>query len=335
MTKPADPHRDNGDMTAAVPTETPTLVSGTPVVLRAHGYEAAVASVGASLRSLTFEGRDLVVPFDEDELRPAYRGTTLAPWPNRIVDGIHRFDGREHQLPLTEPNRGHALHGLLSWAHWNVRDVSDDAVTLTATLPAQAGYPWWLVVSTTYRLDADGLTQTVRATNLSDTPAPWGTGPHPYLVAGPAVLDEWTLSLPADTVLEVTPDRLSPVALASVTVDAARFDFRDAREIGAVEIDHAYTGLIWDADGRATVTVTDPSGTGVAMSWAGECAWVQIHTADQPTGPGTPGHRAGLAVEPMTCAPDAFNDDAYDFDTGVVSLDPGVSHEAGWTISAR
>ncbi|MCG7415988.1 aldose 1-epimerase family protein [Microbacterium sp. ACRRU] len=322
-------------MTAAVPTETPTLVSGTPVVLRAHGYEAAVASVGASLRSLTFEGRDLVVPFDEDELRPAYRGTTLAPWPNRIVDGIHRFDGREHQLPLTEPNRGHALHGLLSWAHWNVRDVSDDAVTLTATLPAQAGYPWWLVVSTTYRLDADGLTQTVRATNLADTPAPWGTGPHPYLVAGPAALDEWTLSLPADTVLEVTPDRLSPVALASVTVDAARFDFRDAREIGAVEIDHAYTGLIWDADGRATVTVTDPSGTGVAMSWAGECAWVQIHTADQPTGPGTPGHRAGLAVEPMTCAPDAFNDDAYDFDTGVVSLDPGASHEAGWTISAR
>ncbi len=37
----------------------------------------------------------------------------------------------------------------------------------------------------------------------------------------------------------------------------------------------------------------------------------------------------------MTCAPDAFNDDAYDFDTGVVSLDPGASHDAEWTISAR
>ncbi|KQR24907.1 aldose 1-epimerase family protein [Microbacterium sp. Leaf151] len=322
-------------MTTAVPTETPTLVSGTPVVLRAHGYEAAIASVGASLRSLTHEGRDLVVPFDADELRPAYRGTTLAPWPNRVVDGIHHFDGVEHQLPLTEPDRAHALHGLLSWADWNVTDASDSAVTLSATITAQAGYPWWLVVSTTYRLDAAGLTQTVRATNLSDTPAPWGTGPHPYLVAGPATLDEWNLTLPADTVLEVTPDRLSPVALASVTVDADRFDFREERVLGAVEIDHAYTGLIRDADGRAEVVVTDPSGTGVAMSWAGECPWVQIHTADLPTGPGTPGHRAGLAVEPMTCAPDAFNDDAYDFDTGVVSLDPGASHEAGWTISAR
>ena len=327
--------RNNGVMTAAVPTETPTLVAGTPVVLRAHGYEPAIASVGASLRSLTFEGRDLVVPFDADELRPAYRGTTLAPWPNRVVDGIHRFDGVEHQLPLTEPNRGHALHGLLSWVDWNVLDASDEAVTLTATVTAQAGYPWWLVVSTTFRLGVDGLTQTVRATNLSDTPAPWGTGPHPYLVAGPAALDEWTLSLPADTVLEVTPDRLAPVALASVEVDADRFDYRAPRVLGSVEIDHAYTGLIRDADDRATVVVTDPSGSAVAMSWASECPWVQIHTADLPTGPGTPGHRAGLAVEPMTCAPDAFNDDAYDFATGVVSLDPGASHEAGWTISAR
>ncbi|MDF2046176.1 aldose 1-epimerase family protein [Microbacterium sp. Kw_RZR3] len=322
-------------MTDAVPTETPTPVSGTPVVLRAHGYEAAIASVGASLRSLTFDGRDLVVPFAEDEVRPAYRGTTLAPWPNRVVDGIHRFGGDEHQLALTEPNRAHALHGLLSWVSWNVLDASDDAVTLTATVPAQAGYPWWLVVSTTYRLDADGLTQTVRATNLADTPAPWGTGPHPYLVAGPATLYEWTLELPADTVLEVTADRLAPVGLASVTVDAERFDFREPRVLGAVEIDHAYTALIRDAGARATVTLTDPSGTGVAMSWDESCPWVQIHTADLPAGPGTPGHRAGLAVEPMTCAPDAFNDDSYEYDTGLIALAPGASSEAGWTISAR
>lgn len=318
-----------------VATSVTRAVSGTPVVLRAHGYEAAIASVGASLRSLIFDGRDLVVPFDADEVRPAYRGTTLAPWPNRVVDGIHRFGGEDHHLALTEPDRGHALHGLLSWADWSVVEADDESVTLTATVPAQTGYPWWVEVSTTYRLGADGLTQTVHATNHSDSPAPWGTGPHPYLVAGPGALNTWTLELPADTVLEVTPDRLSPVALASVTVDAARFDFRDPRVLGAVEIDHAYTGLTRDATGRATVTLTDPSGTGVAMSWDGGCPWVQIHTADLPAGPGTPGHRAGLAVEPMTCAPDAFNDDAYDFSTGVISLDPGQSHEVGWTISAR
>ena len=312
-----------------------TAVSGTPVVLRAHGYEAAIASVGASLRSLTHEGRDLVVPFATDEVRPAFRGATLAPWPNRVVDGVYRFGGEEHRLALTEPNRGHALHGLLGWADWSVVQVDEASVTLSATVPAQVGYPWWVEVSTTYRLNADGLTQTVRATNLSDTPAPRGTGPHPYLVAGSGALDSWALHLPAGTVLEVTPDRLAPVAVASVTVDAERFDFRETRVLGAVEIDHAYTDLIRDADGRATVTLSDPSGTGVAMTWDAGCPWVQIHTADLPAGPGTPGHRAGLAVEPMTCAPDAFNDDAYAFATGLIAVAPGDSHEVGWTISAR
>lgn len=313
---------------------TDVALSGTPVVLRAHGYEAAIASVGASLRSLTYEGRDLVVPFDVDEVRPAYRGTTLAPWPNRVVDGIHRFGGEEQRLALTEPERGHALHGLLSWSDWIVSDASDTEVTLTATIAAQSGYPWWVEVSTTYRLGPDGLTQSVRATNLSATPAPWGTGPHPYLVAGDGALDTWTLELPADTVLEVTPDRLSPVAVASVTSDAERFDFREARVLGAVEIDHAFTDLRRADDERVTVVVSDPSGTAVAMSWDAECPWVQIHTADLPAGPGTPGHRAGLAVEPMTCAPDAFNADRYDYDAGLIVLAPGASHEAGWTISA-
>ncbi|HWS52387.1 MAG TPA: galactose mutarotase, partial [Microbacterium sp.] len=86
--------------------------------ISSDGYEAVIASVGASLRSLTFDGRDLVVPFDADEVRPNYRGTTLAPWPNRVVDGRYRFGGVEHRLPLTEPERGHALHGLLAWADY-------------------------------------------------------------------------------------------------------------------------------------------------------------------------------------------------------------------------
>lgn len=312
-----------------------TAVSGTPVVLRAHGYEAAIASVGASLRSLTHEGRDLVVPFAADEVRPHFRGATLAPWPNRVVDGVHRFGGEQQQLSLTEPTRGHALHGLLAWADWAVIEADETAVTLAATIPAQTGYPWWVEVSTTYRLGPDGLTQTVRATNRSESAAPWGTGPHPYLVAGPAALDAWTLELPADTVLEVTPDRLAPVGVASVSVDADRFDFRAPRVLGAVEIDQAFTDLVRDAGGHATVTLADPSGTGVAMTWDSGCAWVQIHTADRPEAPQSPAHRAGLAVEPMTCAPDAFNDDAYDFATGVIALAPGESHEVGWTISAR
>lgn len=309
--------------------------SGEQHALRAGDYEAVIASVGATLRSLTYRNRHLVVPFDADEVRPAFRGATLAPWPNRVVDGRYLFEGEEYELALTEPGRGHALHGLLGWAEYSVVDKGASHVTLTATIEPQFGYPWRVSVETTFALSSEGLTQTVTALNRSRTAAPWGTGPHPYLVAGPGLVDDWTLSLPAAEVLEVTADRLAPTSVSPVGVDALRFDFRTARTLGGVEIDHAFTRLERDAEGLATVTVTDAAGEGVAMDWDASCPWVQIHTADVDGDPASPGYRVGLAVEPMTCAPDAFNASSYPYDTGLIALAPGTQHPpALWRIRA-
>ena len=299
--------------------------SGRQLRIAGHGYEAVIASVGASLRTLTFEGRDLVVPFDADEVRPGYRGTTLAPWPNRIVDGRYRFGGIEHRLALTEPARGQALHGLLAWAEFSDRLILDDRVVLAAVIEPQAGYPFRVEVETEYRLDADGLRQTVTAHNLGTDAAPWGTGPHPYLVAGVGGVDDWTLTLPASEVLTVTPDRLSPVALEGVS-EHPEWDFRAARRIGDVFIDHAFTGLARE-DGVAEVRLVSDAGTGVAVRFDERCPWVQVHTADNPGIDAI--HRIGLAVEPMTCPPDAFNSG-----TDVVVLAPGAAHAASWLISA-
>ena len=308
--------------------------TGTQHLLRAGDYAAVVASVGASLRSLTFQGRNLVVPFDADQLRPAYRGATLAPWPNRVVDGRYHFGGVEYQLPLTEPGRGHALHGLVAWADFDAIDAGGDRLTLGATIEPQAGYPWRVRVETTYVLDAHGLLQTVRGTNTSPSAAPWGTGPHPYLVAGPGPLDSWNLELPAEQVLDVTPGQLAPVRLRDVAEDLREFDFRSPRPIGDLAIDHAFTGLTRRSDDLAAVRLADPSGTGVALSWDTACPWVQIHTADLPGGRKQTGHRAGLAVEPMTCAPDAFNTATYAHDTGLLVLEPDGWATASWRISA-
>lgn len=307
-------------------------MSGTQHALRAGDYEAVVASVGATLRSLTFRGRDLVVPFDADEVRPSYRGATLAPWPNRVVDGRYSFGGAEYRLALTEPARGHALHGLAGWLDFECVDKGPDHVTLAAVVQPQTSYPWRIEVRTTFSLGPDGITQTVTARNDSAEAAPWGTGPHPYLVAGAGLVDDWTLELPADEVLAVTDDRLIPTELVAVDAqDPDRFDFRSPRPIGPVEIDHAYSGLVRDAAGVATVRVTVAGGSGVEMTWDAACPWVQIHTADKPD-PSL--SRLGLAVEPMTCAPDAFNDGNYAFDTGLMSLEPGAEATASWRIAA-
>jgi len=299
--------------------------SGQQYRIASSGYVAEIASVGASLRSLAFEGRDLVVPFDADEVRPNYRGTTLAPWPNRVVDGAYSFAGESHQLALTEPERGQALHGLLAWADFAPVFADSDRVALVAEISPQAGYPFRVEVTSEYRVGPEGLTQTVTARNIGADAAPWGTGPHPYLRAGDGRVDDWSLALPADEVLTVTPERLSPVALEPVTAHA-EWDFRAERPIGDVFIDHAFTGLS-RTDGIAEVRVTSADGRGVAISWDEACPWVQVHTADTP--PVEASHRVGLAVEPMTCAPDAFNSGE-----GLIVLEPGDESGAGWTIRA-
>lgn len=326
------PIRQNGaviESTSAVsPSSTAERrpLSGTRIDLEHGAYTASIASVGASLRFLRFDGRDLVVPFDADEVRPAFRGAMLAPWPNRVVDGRYTFGGEEHQLALTEPARGHALHGLAAWLDWQVVASSPSSAAFRVVIEAQAGYPYRVQVTATFTLDDDGLRTDVEAVNLGEFDAPYGTGPHPYLVAGEGRVDDWTLELPAAEVLTVTPDRLIPVSLEPVdTAAEASFDFRAPRAIGDTFIDHAFTGLLSE-DGTTAVRLTAPSGTGVAMHWRDGLPWVQVHTADQEVPERS---RLGLAVEPMTCPPDAFSTG-----TDLVVLAPDTPHSVSWTISA-
>src|SRR5918997_2062208 len=241
-------------------------LSGNQFTLTHGDYTATIASVGASLRALQHRGRDLVVPFDADELRPAFRGATLAPWPNRVVDGRYTFAGVEEQLALSEPDRGHALHGLVGWLDFVDIEDSPSHVLLATTVEAQAGYPHRIQVRVEYRLGDDGLSTTVSARNTGTDAAPYGAGPHPYLVAGPGHVDDWTLTLPARQVLAVTEDRLIPTELEDVAGNDGVFDFREPRQIEDTFIDHAFTGLERDDAGIAEVRVTEASGSGVAMA---------------------------------------------------------------------
>ncbi|WP_026554484.1 aldose 1-epimerase family protein [Arthrobacter sp. 35W] len=287
-------------------------------------YSASVVQRGGALRQLTFQDRDLVVPFDAAEPIPDFRGIIAAPWPNRIADGRYRHGGSVLHVPLNETERKTALHGLAFEKLWTVDRHGANELSLTCEIPESPGYPFRLSLRADYRLDDDGLHTRVTAQNLGDMAAPYGVCPHPYLLAGPAPLDEWTVHIPAASFLEVTPDRLLPVATR--TVEDHPFDFRVPRAIGTTMIDHAFTDIEFDGGGRAQLVVRDPGGTGVGMAWDRACPWLQIHTADKPAPAAS---RLGLAVEPMTCPPDAFNS-VQD----LVQLLPGASHQAAWSIFA-
>src|SRR5690625_1754571 len=180
----------------------PDPPSGRQHEITSGGYRAVITEVGAALRRLSHDDRPLVVGFSVDEVMPSYRGAQLIPWPNRIADGRYSFAGQEHQVPLTEPDRGNALHGFVVWESWRTVLHVRDRVVLSHRVQPRQGYPWRLDVTADFALGPDGLRCTVEALNTGHSAAPYGYGPHPYLLAGESPLDEWSLEVPAAEDLE-------------------------------------------------------------------------------------------------------------------------------------
>lgn len=305
--------------------------SGRQVRITGGGYSADIASVGATLRSLHYQGRQLTASFGADEVRPGALGACLLPWPNRIAGGSYEFAGNREQLALTEPARANAIHGLAMWVDWDITDLESDRVELSTRIPAQPGYPHTLEVTATFRLSSTGLKWSIDTSNAGGSPAPYGIATHPYLTLPSGRVDDWDLRVPATEVLEVDEDSKLPRALHPVSdFNGGEFDFTTCRTIGPARIDNAMTG-IEAADGAARVELTAPhlpDSVGVSLSWDPQVMpWVQIFTADLPDRPDLDRH--ALAVEAMTCPPDAFNSG-----TDLLVLDPGQSHCATWSIAA-
>ena len=298
------------------------LPSGEQHVLRSGDAEAVVVEVGGGLRTYTAGGREVLDGYGPGEMAPDVRGQVLAPWPNRLRDGVWSWDGARHATPVTEPALGTAIHGLVRFVPWRVLGASADSVALEYLLHPQPGYPFALRLRVGYELSADGLRVTTTASNEGDTDAPYGEGHHPYLAA-PAGLrvDDCTLVLPAATRL-VTDDRLLPVG--AEPVHETPFDLRAGRVLGDLRIDDCFTDLARDADGTAEVRFTGPDGRGAAVWMDASYTHVQVFTGDVVEPPSR--RRFGLAVEPMTCPPDALR-------TGAVRrLAPGESVTGAWGI---
>lgn len=297
-------------------------LSGTQVHLTRGAQSATLATVGAALRTYTVGGSDVVVPFDADQVAPAFHGMVLAPWPNRLAEGAYSFAGRDLQVPVSEPARNTALHGLSCWVDWTVAESSVDAATLVLDLAASPGYPFSLRVTVTYALTDAGLTITTTALNTGATALPYGVGYHPWISPGAGSLDDCTLELGADALVTVD-GRLLPTGKTPVTGD---MDYRSARTLAGSDLDDAFVDPTREADGYSWARLTRGDGSTVAI-WmdAAAKAW-QVCTGNH-ISPAS-AQRSGVAIEPMSCIADAFR-------TGddLVVLEPGQSHTLVWGMA--
>jgi aldose 1-epimerase len=281
---------------------------------------AVVTEVGAGLRAYEVAGVDYVQSYPDDTYPPMGSGAVLVPWPNRVRGGTWPFEGGIQQLELTEPERHNASHGLVRKLPWQVINHTGSLISLGVDVPAQHGWPVPLRVTISYALDVDGLTVTHGVSNVGSTPVPFGVGMHPYPRAGLSAIDDCTLHLAATTSLPLSPETMTPDG-PQVPLAGTDLDFTAPKPLRGVSLDHAFGGCEPGSDGLVRHRLAGPDG-GVEL-WADPAfRWVQVYTPSDFLGRGR-----AVAIEPMTCPPDALNSG-----TDLITIAPGEAWSARWGL---
>ena len=259
--------------------------------------------------------REVMMPMRTEREMERHRwskGAMLAPWPNRIREARYEFDGKVHQpVKNFKPQGGHAIHGTVCFETFRLasRRPADPSFELTLDSKGWAGYPFPVRVSFRYQLADGGLALTFSLENRGKTRIPAGLGWHPYFRLCDSV-KPCLLELPAGKKLSMTeravPDgRKAPLGRFSKP-EAIGEEFLDACMELTTKSKIQTTRLI-DPGQDLALEVWQETGPG-------KFGYVQVFTHPL---------RHCLAIEPMTCAPDAFNNGM-----GLAVLEPGETMSA-------
>jgi aldose 1-epimerase len=295
--------------------------SGEQIVLVHGEFDAVITEVGATLRSFRHGSVPVIWEFPEGEISSGSRGQVLAPWPNRLEDGLYQVGDVVGHAGLNEPERSNAIHGLVRWLPWSIEERRQDRALLSCVVHPQPAYPFRIRLELDYRLGEGGLEVACGVTNTGSGVAPFGLGFHPYLFAGPGGIDEAEIRLSARRRLLL--DRRG-LPTGDELVSDAGFDL-GGRPLRGLELDDCYTDLKTEADGHWHARLCMPGRC--TEIWADDAfAYAMCYTGDTLGEPES--RRRSIAIEPMTCPPNALRTG-----TGVIELEERQRWRATWGIA--
>ncbi len=299
------------------------------------GSERAVIVPEAGCQCLSYRAGTLDVvagPANPDGWREhPHRGgiPILFPWPGRIAGARFTFNGREYRMPVNEPARGHSIHGFACERAFRVTRRGPYFVTATLNSSDYSDlssiWPWPFVLEIDYEV-GNGLRLKARVTNTGDSSMPFGFGAHPYFHAPlnpKGKRDAMLIQLDADARWPLDA-RLIPTGATEPL--AGKYDLRAPRPIGTDTYDDVFRMATISDDDRLAprARLFDPS-LKIALEVRADAAFGDFVVFAPPDNP-------VVALEPYTCAPDAFNLAARGVAAGMRQLAPGETFEAGFEI---
>lgn len=293
------------------------------VITNASGTSVSIIpELGARLNNFVIpivEGQTDIIDGYSDlgKLESEYysKSSLLAPFPNRIADGRYDFEGVEYQLPINKEDENNSIHGFVSNQKFDVIKSEDTeegyVLELQHLSEPYTGFPFQFCVSVIYVLDKQNTLQVkTEIKNTGDKTMPIGFGWHPYFTLG-GKIEDTTLRLPVMKQLE-TDGRLIPTGEMYEVGE-----WREGKVIDQAQFD---TGFQLVSDDRL-VTITDfTKGIEIKVELGQLYDYVQVFT---------PPWRTSIAIEPMTCAANAFNNKL-----GLHVLTPKESLTAHFSVQA-
>ncbi|WP_062519058.1 hypothetical protein [Demequina silvatica] len=243
----------------------------------------------------------------------------LVPWSNRIREGRLLWDGAPYALRTNWPD-GTAIHGT-GWEYpWEVVEHTGERAVLRFDSRDFFGvnWPWAFVARFTYALDGDRFEWTYAIDNVDEEPFPAGFGHHPFLLKRVAGSGEGVLTLHCTRAYALE----NQMAVAAAGAIPAHADFSAGRPIGDTFVDDCLTGRT----GEVLATVEYPGALSLDVTADPLLSHAVLYV---------PPGKDFFALEPVSHANDAFTLQAQGVGgTGLVTLDPGATVEAGFAIAA-
>jgi len=281
---------------------------------------------GATVISWNVDGIELIDGY-ADELEFAdqagMRSAMMIPFSNRIPAGRYTFDGTDYDLAEGNPERAGetVLHGLLRLCDFSIVDVVAGEASAIVHLACRAlrpgafgGYPFSVDVTVDLSVTANSIEFVIAGTNVGDSPAPYGSGWHPYFTIGAAPIAELVVAIPAETRVVVDSDLIPLEGSAARKPVADGLDFRAPRVLGEQVLDVAFADLIVGPDGLAHTTMTHPASGRTIDAWQAR-GLMHVFTSDTVTRP-----RQSFAMESVEFMTNAFGRPDQ---SATIRLEPG------------
>ena len=265
-------------------------------------------NLGASIQELQFGGFDVIrgIQAQESDLpffRRYYPSSFLFPFPGRVAGGTYEYQGKHYQLPTNEGGRDNAIHGFLAEAPFELvqKNMNQEMALLDFQYQydgSEQGFPFPTQINIIYEITNKGFQFTLKIINTGNSSFPFGLGWHPYFAS--ENLAAATLDFQAIEQLVVDENQIPTGAEPNQFISP----------IGNQQLDTSY--LLSNSMIRFSSHYYNMNLRTLFV----EKEYLQLYT---------PPSRNSIAIEPMTCEPNAFNSHK-----GLQELAPNASYQ--WSV---